>query len=122
MTRAEVQKYLKSQNLTAVFEGNGETVTDQIPGPGRSLPGDSQVLLYMGEEAEERTVEVPDFTGMHRQQASDAAGLLGLYILPKGNDGIASHITAVSQSIPKGTKVTVGTTIEVEFADRGTGP
>ena len=122
MTRAEAQNYLKSQNLTAVFEGDGETVTGQIPGAGRALPGNSQVLLYMGEQSEERLVEVPDLLGMHRQQASDAAGLLGLYILPKGNDGIASYITAVSQSIPKGTKVPVGTTIEVEFADRGTGP
>ena len=121
-TRTEVQKYLKSQNLTAVFVGDGETVTDQIPAAGRSVPGTSQVLVYMGEEAAEREVEVPDFAGLHRQQANDAAGALGLYILPKGNHAIASYITAVSQSIPKGTKVPVGTTIELEFADTRTSP
>ncbi|MBR5529806.1 MAG: PASTA domain-containing protein [Oscillospiraceae bacterium] len=122
MTRKDVQKTLKSQNLTAVFLGEGETVTGQIPGPGRSLPGNSQVLVYMGEETEERMVEVPDFTGMHRQQACDAAGLLGLYVLPKGNNGVADYITAISQSVPKGMKVPVGTTITVEFTDKRTSP
>ena len=122
MTRTEAQKYLKEQSLTAVFEGDGETVTDQIPAPGRSVPGASQVLLYMGEEAAEREVEVPDFLGMHRQQANDAAGALGLYILPKGNQEVASYVTVTGQSVPKGTKVTVGTTIELEFVDTRTSP
>ena len=122
MTKKDAEKYLKENSLTGVYLGVGETVTDQIPGPGRSLPGASQILVYMGEEAADREVEVPDFLGMHRQQANDTAGSLGLYILPKGNKEVASYVTATSQSIPKGKKVPVGTMIEIEFADTRTSP
>jgi stage V sporulation protein D (sporulation-specific penicillin-binding protein) len=117
MTAKEAQKLLKEQTLTAVISGSGETVTAQIPAPGQSVPGGSQVLLYFGEEPAEATVAVPDFVGMTRQQASDAAGTVGLYILPKGNLEISPQVTATRQSVPAGTQVRVGTTIELEFTD-----
>ena len=92
-------------------------VTAQIPEPGQTVPGGSQVLLYLGQSPERETVEVPDFAGMNRQQASDAAGKLGLYILVTGNDEISMQVTATAQSVPKGTKVPAGTTITLEFTD-----
>jgi len=64
-------------------------------------------------------VEVPDFSGMNRQQASDAAGELGLYILATGNREIAAHVVATAQSIPAGETVAVGTMIQLEFTDTG---
>ncbi len=115
LTLTEAQKQLKQLGLTAETIGTGETVTAQIPGPGNMVPGNSQLLLYLGEEPETRLVSVPDFTGMTRQQASDAAGLLGLYILVTGNDALDAVVTA--QSYPKETQVPVGTTIKLEFAD-----
>ena len=115
LTLKEAEKQLKSLGLTAQTVGSGETVTAQIPGAGNSVPGNSQVLLYLGEIPEERQVTVPDFTGMTRQQANDAAGLLGLYILVTGND--AMHAVVTAQSQPKDTQVPVGTTIKLEFAD-----
>jgi stage V sporulation protein D (sporulation-specific penicillin-binding protein) len=117
MSAKEAQKLLKEQTLTAVISGSGETVTGQIPASGQSVPGGSQVLLYFGEEPTEATVTVPDFVGMTRQQASDAAGALGLYILPKGNLEISPQVTATRQSVPAATQVRVGTTIELEFTD-----
>ena len=117
MSAKEAQKLLKEQTLTAVISGSGETVTGQIPASGQSVPGGSQVLLYFGEEPTEATVTVPDFVGMTRQQASDAAGALGLYILPKGNLEISPQVTATRQSVSAGTQVRVGTTIELEFTD-----
>ena len=119
MTREEAEKLLKEQGLTGVFSGDGETVTGQIPASGASVPGGSQVLLYLGEETPQRTVEVPDFTGMHRQQAADAAGTLGLYILVSGNNEIAPGVVVTSQSIPAGQTVDVGTMIQLEFTDTG---
>ncbi len=117
MTAKEAEKYLKGQLLSAKTVGSGETVTGQIPAAGQSIPGGSQVLLYMGEPAEERMVTVPDFQGMNRQQAADAAGKLGLYILVSGNQKIEPGVTAVAQSVPAGNLVTVGTTVQVEFID-----
>ncbi len=115
LTLAEVKKKLKEQGITAEMVGTGDTVTAQIPAPGNVIPGNSQVLLYLGEEPETRLVTVPDFTGMTRQQASDAAGLLGLYILVTGNGAMDAVVTA--QAYNKDTQVPVGTTIKLEFAD-----
>ena len=117
MTGKEAQKWLKDQKLTAKCIGEGQTVTAQIPQPGDPVPGGSEVLLYFGEVPESQTVEVPDFYGMNRQQASDLAGSLGLYILVSGNDGLAPSVTVTSQDTPPGTTVKAGTTIRLEFAD-----
>ena len=54
---------------------------------------------------------------MNRQQANDAAGALGLYILAAGNPEAAHHIVVTNQSEIQGTQVTVGTTIRLEFTD-----
>ena len=75
------------------------------------------MILYMGEELEVRMVRVPDFTGMNRQQATDAAGALGIYILAVGNDSLEPTVVAAEQSIAAGTLVSEGSTIEVRFAD-----
>ena len=115
LTEKEAAKELKSLGLTAESVGTGETVTAQIPSAGNTVPGNSQVLLYFGEVPEVRQVTVPDFSGMTRQQASEAAGLLGLYILVSGNDELDA--TVVAQSEEKNTQVPVGTTIKLEFAD-----
>jgi len=117
LTAAQAESKLKEAHLTAKFSGTGETVTGQIPAAGQTVPGGSEVLLYLGQEIEKRTVAVPDFTGMNRQQASDAAGALGLYILVKGNDEISAAVTVTAQSAAKDTVVPVGTTVTLEFTD-----
>jgi len=111
----EAEKRLKAMGITAQTVGTGETVTAQIPMAGNVIPGNSQMLLYLGEQPDTRQVAVPDFIGMTRQQASDAAGRLGLYILVTGNDGMDAVVTG--QSEPKDTQVPVGTTIKLTFAD-----
>ncbi len=117
MTTKEAEKKLNELGLSAQYVGNGETVTGQIPKAGISVPGNSQILLYMGDEIPEQIVEVPDFSGMNRQQASAAAGALGLYIQPYGNLTISPAVTVTVQSIAPKTQVPVGTTIRLEFAD-----
>ena len=117
MTAKEAEKLLAQSGLTARTEGTQETVTAQIPAAGKTVPGGSQVLLYFGEEAQERMVAVPDFTGMNRQQASDAAGAAGLYIQVTGNTNTDPHVTVTAQYTPKDTPVPIGTTIKLEFTD-----
>ena len=117
MTAQEAEKFLTDQKLTARLVGEGETVTSQIPAAGQTVPGGSQVLVYLGQQPETETVEVPDFMGMNRQQASDAAGKLGLYILVTGNDGISPSVVVTTQEIPAGETVEKGTTIKLEFTD-----
>ena len=117
MTGKEADALLKASGISAQRVGNGETVTAQIPSAGQSVPGNGQVILYFGEEPEQRLVAVPDFTGMNRQQASDAAGRAGLNILVTGNSGTEPNITVTAQSHPKDSQVPEGTTIRLEFTD-----
>ena len=117
LTETEACTIIKNQGLTAVVTGIEETVTAQLPAPGQSVPAGSQVLVYLGENPGERMLTVPDFTGMNRQQASDAAGELGLYILITGNTEIATNVVVTAQSEPKDTQVPVGATIKLTFTD-----
>ena len=117
MTGKEAEKFLADQKLTARLVGDGETVTGQIPAAGQTVPGGSQVLVYLGQQPETEMAEVPDFMGMNRQQASDAAGKLGLYILVTGNDAVSTSVVVTAQEIPAGTQVEKGTTIKLEFTD-----
>ncbi len=117
LTPQEAQKELKALGLTARIQGQGETVSGQLPTAGQSVPGNSQVILYCGDVPEAEDVTVPDFVGMNRQQASDAAGRLGLYVLVSGNQDIAPGVTVTAQSVQKDTQVPAGTTIRLEFAD-----
>ena len=116
-TAKEANALLKGMNLIAVCAGTESAVTGQIPAAGQSIPGGSQVLLYLGTPAENEPVKVPNFQGMTRQQATDAAGLLGLYILVAGNSEVRSTVVAMDQSISPGTQVSRGTTITLTFTD-----
>ncbi len=117
MTVKEAQSLLKQQGLTARLQGTEDRVTGQIPSPAAVVPGGSEVLLYLGPEPEQRTVAVPDFTGLNRQQAEAKAGELGLYILPEGNTELSPTVLVTVQSYPKDTQVPVGTTIHLTFTD-----
>ncbi len=117
LTAKEAQKIVKDLGLTMKTSGTGEAVTGQLPAAGQLVPGGSEVLVYFGETPEKEMVKMPDFTGMTRQQASDAAGKLGLYILVSGNTDVRPKVIVTGQSIPAGTEVQTGTTIRLEFTD-----
>ena len=117
LTAKEAEKLLKEQTLTIRTIGSGEIITGQIPKAGGEISGGSQVLVYLGEDPPEETVQIPNFIGMNRQQASDAATQLGLYILVTGNNGLSPSVTVTAQSIPQGDTVPIGTTIRLEFTD-----
>ncbi|HAL88292.1 MAG TPA: hypothetical protein DCO69_04070 [Clostridiales bacterium] len=119
LTEKEASGKLNRIGLSAKFTGTGDRVTAQLPEPGQTVPAGSQVLLYLGGSPEAETVAVPDFTGMNRQQASLAAGKLGLYILVAGNDEVSPTVTVMTQSLPKDTQVPAGTTVTLTFADTG---
>ena len=118
LTADEAERKLKTEGLRCRILGTGSSVAGQIPAPGQSVPGNSEVLLYMDEDPAQRLVSVPDFTGMNRQQAAQTAGELGLYLLVSGNSEISAQVTATAQSLPKDTQVPVGTRITLHFADR----
>lgn len=117
LTQKEAEKRLTELGFTARCTGEEETVTDQIPAAGTAIPYGSQVLLYFGENVEREPVMVPDFIGLTRQQASDTAGKLGLYLQITGNTGLEPSVIVTAQSIEKNTLVPPGTTIQLEFTN-----
>ncbi len=118
MTAKEARAALEKLGISMEAVGSEATVTGQLPASGQSVPGGNQVLVYFGDTPQAQTVKVPDFRGMTRQQASDAAGALGLYILVSGNMGVEPTVVVTDQAVTAGTMVPVGTTIRLEFADR----
>jgi len=117
LTQKEAEQLLKESTLTAVFSGDGDVVTGQIPAAGRTVPGGSQVIVYLGTEAPEEQVTVPDFAGMTRSEAENAAHNTGLYILAEGNTDERSNAVVTYQSVPAGEAVSPGTTIQLKFTD-----
>lgn len=115
-TEKEAEKRLKELGLTARFSGSGETVTGQIPAAGQETTVGGQVLLYLGQTPEE-TATVPNFLGMNRQQAADAAGEAGLTVVVTGNPEISLEVVVTAQSASPGENVPAGTAITLQFAD-----
>lgn len=116
-SQKDAEKYLKTGSLSAIIIGRGDTVTGQIPGPGESVPGGSQVLLYLGDVPEATLIKVPDFSGMNRAQAEETAGKLGLLIQVTGNTDISPKVTVTAQDIPPQTEVNPGSTVILQFTD-----
>ena len=44
------ENILKEQGLRCILSGEGNAVTQQIPAAGQTVPGDSEVILYLGED------------------------------------------------------------------------
>ena len=116
MTAEEAKTTLAEQSLSCVTVGEGGTVTGQIPAPGGLLPGNSKVILYMGEEVPADKVTVPKLTGLTPARARKVMENSGLYLQTKGSTEAYSVVT--DQDYPAGSEVPRGTTITVELTDQ----
>ena len=119
MDEAEAGTLLAEKTITYRIIGTGSTVTDQLPAPGSQVPGNSQIILYMGAEKQQTTVEVPDFIGCSVADVNYLAANAGLYVQAKGTDRTDVYVLAAYQDIEPGTEVDRGTTITVEFSSTG---
>ena len=112
----EAADVLKEQSLTCVTVGEGGSVTGQIPGPGELLPGNSKVILYMGEPVPTDYVTVPNLKGMSAARARSVMENSGLYLQTKGSDSRWAEIT--DQDLEPGSEVPRGSTVTVELTDQ----
>ena len=117
LTLKEARALVKEQKLTVTSLGEGETITAQLPAAGEQVLPGSEVLVYLADADGERMVTVPDFTGMNRQQASQAAGKLGLFVNATGNQEESPQVTVCGQKEPAGTELPVGSAVTLQFAD-----
>ncbi len=115
---AESERLLKKAGFTWRTVGDGASVTDQIPAAGATIPGGSEVILYLGEPKPEGGAIVPDVSGKSAQAARDALSKVGLYMKATGSSGYYTSATvAGSQSIAAGSEVELGSVVEVRFVD-----
>ncbi len=110
----------KGQIQNAGFEcrtvGTGSIVTHQVPAAGVSIPGGSNVILYLGEAVPEAQVEVPDLKGLSPTAAKVKLEEMGLFMRATGVvDYADSAVSSVTQSVDVGTMVSPGTVIDVRF-------
>ncbi len=121
LSLADATTKLKNANLSLRTVGDGETVTGQIPAANATIPGGSQVVLYMGAEMPTDQVQVPDVTGKTAEAARQALAEVGLYLKASGSTDYGSSTVASSQSVEAGTSVDRGTAVEVHFIDNSGG-
>ena len=108
---------LEKNGLSLRTVGDGAAVTGQIPAAGASIPGGSQVVLYMGEEVPTDQVTVPSVVGLTAAQAEEKLAAQGLYMRATGVSDYSSGVVAYEQDIAAGASVDRGTTVEVRFSD-----
>lgn len=108
------QKQIENKGLTYRVYGSGKTVVSQVPASGTQLlEGLGTVILYTDENTATQGVTVPDIVGKSVSEANQELINRGLNIRIDGPVGTGA--VAVSQSIPKGTKVPIGSVITVTY-------
>ena len=119
LSESEAAALLAEKTITYRVVGSGTTVTDQLPLAGSQVPGNSEIVLYLGAEKQATKVEVPDFIGCSVADVNYLAANAGLYVQAKGTDRTDVYVLAAYQDIEPGTEVDRGTTITVEFSSTG---
>ena len=119
LSESEAAELLAEKTITYRVVGSGATVTDQLPLAGSQVPGNSEIILYLGAEKQATKVEVPDFIGCSVADVNYLATNAGLYVQAKGTDRTDVYVLAAYQDIEPGTEVDRGTTITVEFSSTG---
>ncbi len=118
MTIWEAKKALIALGLEVTVHGSGNVVTNQLPVYGTMLAEGDSVTLYT-EAEEEVKVEMPDFTGLGRQEVIKKANELKINLNMTGGGAtrdITDDMLCVNQSTPPGTIVSENSVVTVEFA------
>ena len=115
---SEAEAALNKVGLKFRKVGGGTSVTGQIPAAGSTIPGGSEVVLYLGEAAPTDLVTVPNVAGKSLESAKAELEAAGLYLRANGISGTSDgRSVATSQSVEAGAQVERGTVVEVSFVD-----
>lgn len=119
MTKEKAESTLKKQNISYKTVGDGDTVTDQVPANGVTVPATAQAILYLGGTKSTDQISVPDVKGLSLAEAKRVLAEKNLYIKITGvsSSQMTSSTVAESQSIDPGTKVNIGTVVTVVFSN-----
>ena len=110
---------LISKGFNVKIMGSGSEVKSQMPRSGSKIYDGGVVILYTDGEKQTK-VEMPDFSDMTVSQVNELAVNIGINVAFEGSSLTSSGVVAYSQSIEKGEKVNLGTTVTVYFRDEAT--
>ena len=79
------------------------------------MPRGGMVVLYTDDSVTDKTVTVPNFSGMSVTAANAAAANVGINLRLSGVGLDSGQAVANKQSVEAGTKVPLGTTVTVSF-------
>ena len=119
MTLEQAEQRLKDYGFAHYKTvGGGETVTDQTPLGGAIVPGNAEIILYLGEEKPDTLCTVPSVVGLSASEANKRLSEAGLIMKVTGNTNQSSKtVIAISQSQAQGTQLEAGSVVEVRFGD-----
>ena len=101
--------------------GSGDSVVEQYPAAGQTMPRGSTVLLYTEEGMELLATQVPAIDGQSLTQVQASLQGAGLNLVAVGAVQ-SEEAVAVSQSLQAGESAVMGTAVTVEFRDSTTPP
>ena len=112
---------LQESGFAAKVLGSGDSVVEQYPAAGQTMPRGSTVLLYTEEGMELLATQVPAIDGQSLTQVQASLQQAGLNLQAVGAVQSEAAV-AVSQSLPAGESAVMGTAVTVEFRDPTTPP
>lgn len=120
MSKEDAKAAAERAELKCRFLGEGDTVSDQVPSAGQKIPVGSEMIIYLGERTKTtEPVTVPRLIGRSPDEVESMLESRNLYVR---RTGVASNkynwqTNAIKQNPAAGSKVSVGTVIEVEFSN-----
>ncbi len=121
LTLEQAQAALQDVGLSARIIGEGDTVTQQLPGGAAVVANGSTILLYAGAEPSAEQETMPDLTALTYQDARDRLAAMGLYLTTQSSITSPNTQSITDQSIPAGTPVDHGTVVRVSLVTSDAG-
>ncbi len=114
LTVSEAVNMLKKKGIRSTVIGDGNTVMMQTPRAGAQISEENGiVILHTGNENTPENIEVPDLSGMTYSEVNKKLKSLGLNLRTSG--AWTKEAKVFTQSPSPGTKVSVGTVVDVDF-------
>ncbi|AEM73962.1 stage V sporulation protein D [Caldicellulosiruptor acetigenus] len=112
MSIEDAKREISNNRFNAKIIGSGNKVIDQVPKAGFMLKEGSTIVLFT-QQVSKTTVDVPNVVGLSSQDAQKVLSNSLLNIKIKGIKG-----KIIRQNPQPGTKVQIGSIVEVEIADK----
>ncbi|ADQ41419.1 stage V sporulation protein D [Caldicellulosiruptor acetigenus I77R1B] len=112
MSIEDAKREISNNRFNAKIIGSGKKVIDQVPKAGFMLKEGSTIVLFT-QQVSQTTVDVPNVVGLSSQDAQKVLSNSLLNIKIKGIKG-----KIIRQNPQPGTKVQIGSIVEVEIADK----